>query len=102
VFFSQGIQTSKSPQKNVAFAHFRRVLAGPHGDQALSAEPDAVSFLRDADRHHKAIALAGVAGPAKKTHVDGVVGVTPLAGGGDISKFIEFPRNGKVWERDTA
>jgi len=78
------------------------VLAGPHGDKALSAEPDAVSFLMDADRHLKAIALAGVAGLAKKTHLDAVVGVTPLAGSGDISQFIEFARNGKVWERDTA
>jgi hypothetical protein len=46
--------------------------------------------------------LAGVAGLAKKTHVDGVVGVTELGGSGDISKFIDFARNGKVWECDTA
>jgi catalase len=26
------------------------VLAGPAGDKSLSAEPDAVSFLMDADR----------------------------------------------------
>jgi len=78
------------------------VLAGPNGDKALSAEPDAVSFLMDADRHLKAIALAGVSGLAKKTQVSGVVGVTELGGNGDISKFIEFARNGKVWERDTA
>jgi catalase len=78
------------------------VLAGPNGDKALSAEPDAVSFLMDADRHLKAIALAGVAGLSKKTHVDGVVGVTQLGGSGDISKFIDFARDGKVWERDTA
>jgi catalase len=78
------------------------VLAGPNGDKALSAEPDAVSFLMDADRHLKAIALAGVSGLAKKTQVSGVVGVTELGASGDISKFIEFARNGKVWERDTA
>ena len=78
------------------------VLAGPSGDKALSAEPDAVSFLMDADRHLKAIALAGVAGLSKKTHVDGVVGVTQLGGIGDISKFVDFARDGKVWERDTA
>jgi catalase len=78
------------------------VLAGPNGDKALSAEPDAISFLMDADRHLKAIAIAGVSALAKKTHVEGVVGVTQLGGSGDISKFIEFARNGKVWERDTA
>jgi hypothetical protein len=55
------------------------VLAGPAGDKSLSAEPDAVSFLMDADRHLKAIGLAGVANLAKKTHVDGVIGVTDFA-----------------------
>ncbi|MDP9340370.1 MAG: catalase [Acidobacteriota bacterium] len=78
------------------------VLAGPSGDKSLSAEPDAISFLMDADRHLKAIACAGVSGLAKKAHVTGVVGVTELGGSGDILKFIEFARNGKVWERDTA
>ena len=78
------------------------VLAGPAGDKSLSAEPDAISFLMDANRHLKAIALAGVSNLAKKSHVEGVVGVTDLRSNGDISKFIDFARNGKVWERDTA
>src|SRR6202140_1810852 len=78
------------------------VLAGPAGDKSLSSEPDAISFLMDADRHLKAIALAGVSNLAKKTHVEGVLGVTDLRGNGDISKFIEFARNCKVWERDSA
>jgi len=39
---------------------------------------------------------------AKKTHVEGVVGVTDLRANGDVSKFIDFARDGKVWERDTA
>jgi catalase len=78
------------------------VLAGPAGDKSLSAEPDAISFLMDADRHLKAIAIAGVSNLVKKTHVEGVVGVTDLRASGDISKFIDFARNGKVWERDSA
>jgi catalase len=77
-------------------------LAGPAGDKSLSAEPDAISFLMDADRHLKAIALAGVSNLAKKAHLEGVVGVTDFRASGDISKFIDFARNGKVWERDTA
>ena len=77
------------------------VLAGAAGDKSLIAEPDAVSFLMDADRHLKAIALAGVSNLAKKTHVEGGIGVTDLRGNGDISKFIKFARSGKVWERDT-
>jgi hypothetical protein len=28
--------------------------------------------------------------------------VTDLRANGDISKFIDFARNGKVWERDTV
>src|SRR5450755_3168915 len=78
------------------------VLAGAAGDKALSVEPDAVSFLMDADRHLKAIAFAGIPSLAKKAQVPGVVGVTELRGAGDIAKFIEFARNGKVWKRDTA
>jgi catalase len=78
------------------------VLAGPAGDKALSAEPDAISFLMDADRHLKAIAVAGVPSLAKKTQVTGVVGVTELRVNADTSKFLDFARNGKVWERDTA
>jgi hypothetical protein len=30
------------------------------------------------------------------------MGVTGLRSNGDISKFIDPARNGKVWERDTA
>ena len=78
------------------------VLAGSAGDKSLSADRDAISFLMDADRHLKAIALAGVSNLAKKTHVEGVVGVTDLRGNGDISKFVGFARNGKVWEHDAA
>jgi catalase len=78
------------------------VLAGPAGDKSLSAEPDAISYLMDADRHLKAIAVAGISNLAKKTHVDGVVGVTDLRANSDISKFIDFARNCKVWDRDTA
>ena len=78
------------------------VLAGSAGDKSLSAEPGSISFLMDADRHLKAIALAGVSNLVKKTHVEGVVGVTDLRSSGDISKFIDFARNGKVWERDAA
>jgi catalase len=78
------------------------VLAGPAGDKSSSAEPDATSFLMDANRHLKAIAAAGIPNLAKKTHVEGVVGVTDLRSNGDVSKFIDFARNGKDWDRDSA
>jgi catalase len=78
------------------------VLAGTAGDKSLIAEPDAISFLMDADRHLKAIAVAGVSNLVKKTHVEGLAGVTDLRANGDISKFIDLARNGKVWERDSV
>jgi catalase len=78
------------------------ILAGPNGDKSLSSDPDAITFLMDADRHLKAIALAGVSGLTKKVQTSGVPGIIELRGTGDISKFLDFARNGKVWERDTA
>jgi Catalase len=32
----------------------------------------------------------------------GKVGVTELTGSGDIAAFLDFARNGKVWDRDAA
>ena len=46
------------------------VLAGPAGDAILAANPDAVSFLMDASRHLKAIALSGVSTLAGKAGVN--------------------------------
>ena len=78
------------------------VVAGPDGDTLLTANPDAVSFLMDACRHLKAIALAGAAGLAAKTQVTDEVGVINLDGPKGVSKFISFARAGKVWEREPA
>jgi catalase len=78
------------------------VLAGPAGDKALSSNPDAIGFLMDAGRHLKAIALSGVSGLAEKTHVAGSVGVVTISGAKDVASFIEFARNGRVWEREST
>ena len=75
------------------------VLAGPDGDKSLSSNPDALSFLRDAKRHLKAIALSGVDGLAEKTEVAELVGVTNIDSASGIVSFIDFAKNGKVWER---
>jgi catalase len=76
------------------------VLAGPAGDGALSADPNAVSFLMDACRHLKAIGLSGVTGLSQKTQVaDDLAGVIDLDSSGDIAEFLGFARNGKVWDR---
>jgi catalase len=78
------------------------VLAGPAGDKALSGDPNAVSFLLDANRHLKAIGLLGVRTLAEKAQVTDVVGVSDLDSGSDIAEFIQFARNGKVWEREPS
>jgi len=78
------------------------VLSGPDGDKALSVNPDAVGFLMDACRHLKAIGLSGVPALAAKTQASDQPGVTGLGATKDIQKFLEFARNGKVWEREPA
>jgi catalase len=78
------------------------VIAGPNGDKFLTANPDATGFLMDADRHLKAIATSGIPGLAGKTQVSGKPGVIDLARSGDVARFIEVARNGRVWERDPA
>jgi catalase len=78
------------------------VLAGPAGDKALSANPDAVGFLMDACRHLKAIGLSGVPELAGMAHAVGLAGVTEIGGTKDIAAFIGFARDGKVWARESA
>jgi catalase len=77
------------------------ILAGSEGDKALSANPDAVAFLMDACRHLKAIGLAGVPALKAKTQVEGP-GIVDLGSGKDLKSFLDFARNGKVWEREPA
>ena len=76
------------------------ILAGTAGDKALAANPDAVSFLMDADRHLKAILLAGVPALSTKAHVTGAVGVTEAADSLGVATFIETAKKGKVWARE--
>lgn len=78
------------------------VLAGPAGDKALSATPDAVGFLMDACRHLKAIGLSGSPELAGKAHAVGPVGITDIGAAKDIAAFIGFAREGKVWARESA
>jgi catalase len=76
------------------------VLAGPAGDEALSADPNAIAFLMDACRHLKTIGLSGVTTLAEKAQVADLLGVTDLDSAHDIAEFIKFGKNGRVWERD--
>ena len=80
------------------------VLAGPAGDAALSADPNAISFLMDACRHLKAIGLSGVTTLAEKAQITDtdIVGVIELDSANHINEFIKHARNGKVWAREPA
>jgi catalase len=76
------------------------ILAGSDGDKILSGDHDALGFLMDACRHLKAIAVSGVPALSARAAVGGRAGVVELKSAKDISQFIEFARQGKVWERD--
>jgi catalase len=76
------------------------VISGPAGDNALSANPDAVSFLMDACRHLKPILLSGAATLASKAGITSVVGVGEAEAPSGIESFITLAKQGKVWERD--
>jgi catalase len=78
------------------------VLAGPEGDKALSADPDAIGFLMDACRHLKAIGLSGITELATKSQVAGIVGIVEIGAAKDITGFIDLAREGKVWAREGA
>jgi catalase len=77
------------------------ILAGNAGDKALSANPDAVSFLMDACRHLKAIALSGVPALTSKAQVGDALGVTKVGSAKELGAFLDFARNGRVWDRQT-
>jgi catalase len=78
------------------------IVSGPAGDKALASNPDAVSFLMDACRHLKAIGLSGVPDLAAKAPATGLVGVTGLDNSKNIAQFIDFARQGKVWDRERS
>jgi len=77
------------------------VLAGPDGDQKLSTDPNAVSFVMDGVRHCKAVGLAGV--PALAGRAGGVevsAGIVDLSGKTGAKDFIAAGRTGRFWERE--
>jgi catalase len=76
------------------------IIAGPAGDESLSVNPDAISFLMDACRHLKAIGLSGIPNLADKAKVMGIVGVINLERTEKVDDFIGFASGGKVWDRD--
>lgn len=76
------------------------ILGSAAGDTMLAADPDAVAFAMDANRHLKAIALAGVPTLAKKADLGKSIGVVELKSKESAAEFLEFAKQGKVWERE--
>ncbi len=76
------------------------VLGGEDGDALLAGDPDAVSFVMDANRHLKAIGLNGVSALAEAAGLNEAVGVVMMKDSREIPRFLEFARMGKVWERE--
>jgi catalase len=76
------------------------VLAGPEGDKKLAEDPDALSFLLDAQRHCKAVGFSGIPLLSKKAGIvkkDGIVEISNHAG---AKGFIAAGRMGRFWERE--
>jgi catalase len=75
------------------------ILAGEKGDEALTANPDAVSFLMDACRHLKPIGSAGVPKLTARAQSGELPGVLEIRSNKDVAAFVELARKGRVWER---
>jgi catalase len=75
------------------------ILAGEKGDEALTANPDAVSFLMDACRHLKAIGTAGVPKLTARVQSGELPGVLEIKSNKDIAAYLDLARKGRVWER---
>jgi catalase len=78
------------------------VLSGADGDKTFAANPDAVSFLMDADRHCKAIGWSGVPMLSKKAGIAPGPGLVDLGGKTNIKTFITSAMTGRFWEREAA
>jgi catalase len=76
------------------------ILAGPDGDKALAADPNAVGFLMDAVRHCKAVGLAGIPSLTQKAAVKPGPGVLNISQTSAVKEFITAARQGRFWERE--
>ncbi|HEY6764175.1 MAG TPA: catalase [Candidatus Sulfotelmatobacter sp.] len=77
------------------------VLSGPDGDEALAAEPDAISFLMDAKRHCKAAGWSGIPSLAEEAGIEPGPGLIELLGKSGVKDFVNAARIARFWERET-
>ena len=76
------------------------VIAGPAGDKNLTADPDALSFLMDANRHCKAIGWAGLHNLPAKCDLATGSGVIEVSAKSGINAFIDAATVGRFWDRE--
>ena len=76
------------------------VLSGPEGDEKLTGDPNAVSFLMDAERHCKAVGWAGVPELSRKAGIKEAEGMVPLDSKTGAKDFIKAAKMGRFWDRE--
>jgi catalase len=75
------------------------VIVGRKGDEELSRNPDALSFLRDAYRHLKAIGLGAAPLLTQAAGIPAQPGVVELGADKAAQQFIQSALTGRFWER---
>jgi catalase len=78
------------------------VIAGPEGDKTFSANPDAISFLMDAQRHCKAVGWSGVPKLCATAGVKPVDGIIKLESKTGVMDFIQAANEGRFWQRENG
>jgi catalase len=76
------------------------ILSGDAGDKKLADDPNAVSFLMDAQRHCKAVGYSGIPSLTKKAGLSETNGVIEIARKENVKDFIAAGRTGRFWERE--
>ncbi len=78
------------------------VAAGPAGDKALAADPNARAFLMDAIRHCKAVGFSGIPMLAGEVKLSSAPGIIELSGRNAPKEFLAAATAGRFWEREAA
>ena len=77
------------------------ILAGAEGDKKLAGDPNAISFLMDAERHCKAVGFSSIPSLSKKVGLELKPGVIDITGQAGVKNFIAAARAGRFWERES-
>jgi catalase len=78
------------------------VLSGADGDKQLANNPDAVAFVKDADRHCKAAGWSGIPTLFGEAGLEPGPGLVDIGGKSGVKTFINAARIGRFWEREPA